>query len=121
MDLQVLDHQVALRALATALERVCGVNCDLRASSPTPFDAVAVPAMSIHAYLVRLHRYTKFDFVCFHVATWYLGRLCVQNPAYCPTMHNVHRLLVAALLVASKATDGEFPPADFFGARRGGA
>ena len=106
MDSTSLDHQVQLRALAAALERVCQVNCDLRSSSPTVFDAVAVPAMSIHCYLVRLHRYTKFDFVCFHVAAWYLGRLCREGSAYCPTMHNIHRLLIAALLVASKATDG---------------
>ena len=52
------------------------------------------------------YRYTKFDFVCFHVATWYLHRLCLIDPAYCPTLHNIHRLIVAALLVASKATDG---------------
>jgi len=119
MDLQTLDHQVALRALATALERICNVNCDLRCNSPTAFDAVAVPTMTIHAYLVRLHRYTKFDFACFHVAMWYLGRLCQHSPAYCPTMHNVHRLLVASLLVASKATDDVFH-ANLFMAQCGG-
>jgi hypothetical protein len=106
---EALDHQLQLRALATALERICHINCDLRATSPTVFDAVSVPAMSVHCYLVRLHRYTKFDFVCFHVATWYLHQLCLTDPAYCPTLHNIHRLLVAALLVSSKATDGERP------------
>lgn len=106
MNSEILDHQLQLRVLAAALERVCNLNCDLRATSPTVFDAVSVPAMSIHCYLVRLHRYTKFDFVCFYVATWYLRRLCLVDPAYCPTLHNIHRLLIAALLVASKATDG---------------
>ena len=111
-QLATLDHQVQLRAIAVALERICRVNRDLRSSAPTVFDAVAVPAMSIHCYLVRLHRYTKFDFVCFHVAAWYLAKLC-QTPegsAYCPTLHNIHRLLIAALLVASKATDGARKP-----------
>jgi hypothetical protein len=106
LDSAALDHQVHLRALATAIERVCNSNVDLRSISPTVFDAVSVPAMSVHCYLVRMHRYTKFDFVCFHVATWYLHRLAQIEPAYCPTLHNIHRLLVAALLVASKATDG---------------
>ena len=108
MDSDALDHQVQLRALASALDRVCNVNCDMRASSPTVFDAVSIPGMTIHCYLVRLHRYTKFDFVCFHVAAWYLRRLCQAGPAYCPTLHNIHRLLVASLLVASKATDDIF-------------
>ena len=108
VDLATLDHQVQLRAIAVALERICCVNCDLRSSSPTVFDAVSVPTMSIHCYLVRLHRYTKFDFVCFHVATWYLARLCASLEGYacCPTLHNIHRLLIAALVVASKAADG---------------
>jgi len=107
MDLTALDHQVHLRTLATCLERICSANIDLRSITPTVFDAVSVPAMSVHCYLVRMHRYTKFDFVCFHVATWYLYRLGLNDPAFCPTLHNIHRLLVAALLVASKATDGE--------------
>ena len=62
MDSTALDHQVQLRVLATALERVCNANIDLRGTSPTVFDAVSVPAMSVHCYLVRMHRYTKFDF-----------------------------------------------------------
>jgi len=119
MDSGALDHQVHLRALATALERVCHSNVDLRSASPTVFDAVSVPAMSVHCYLVRMHRYTKFDFVCFHVATWYIHRLCQIDPAYCPTLHNVHRLIVAALLVASKATDDVFH-ANLFMAQCGG-
>ena len=118
-DLTGLDHQVHLRVLATALERVCNANIDMRSSSPTVFDAVSVPAMSVHCYLVRMHRYTKFDFVCFHVATWYLHRLGQIDPAYCPTLHNIHRLLVAALLVASKATDDIFH-ANLFMAQCGG-
>lgn len=101
-----LDHQVQLRAIAAALDRVCSLNIDMRSHRPTVFDAVAVPGISIEYYLVRLYRYTKFDFVCFYVATWYLHQMCQRDASYCPTLHNVHRLFLAALLVASKATDG---------------
>ena len=106
MQADTLEHQRTLRSLAMAIERICSQNSDLRASSPTVFDAVSVPAMSVHCYLVRMRRYTKFDFSCFLVAVTYLDRLCRQGSAFCPTMHNIHRLLVTALLVASKATDG---------------
>ena len=106
MDPSNVDHQAHLRTLAEALDRVCSSNVDLRGQSPTVFDAVSVPAMSVHCYLVRMHRYTKFDFVCFHVAAWYLHKLGELDAAFCPTLHNIHRLLVTALLVASKATDG---------------
>lgn len=103
-----LEHQRTLQDLALVLERICQGNGDMRADSPTVFDAVTVPAMSIHCYLVRMRRYTKFDFSCFLIAMTYLDRLCFQGTAYCPTMHNIHRLLVTALLVASKASDGGY-------------
>lgn len=48
---EVLDHQLQLRALATAIERVCNLNCDLRSAAPTVFDAVSVPSMSVHCCL----------------------------------------------------------------------
>lgn len=98
------DDEPRLRALAMALERVCHANCDLRETSPTLFDATSVQAMSIYGYLMRLHRYTKFDIMCFNIAAWHLGELCRTHPAYCPTLLNIHRLLIAALLVSSKAT-----------------
>ena len=76
--------------------------------------------MSIQAYLVRLRRYTKFDITCFPVAVLYLADLCeAHGPAFCPTYHNIHRLLVTALLVASKANDDVFH-ANFFMAQCGG-
>ena len=75
MQSDSLEHQRTLRSLALAIERICSENSDLRASSPTVFDAVSVPAMSVHCYLVRMRRYTKFDFSCFLVAVSYLDRL----------------------------------------------
>jgi len=119
MQSDSLEHQRTLRSLAMALERVCSSNADLRSNAPTVFDAVAVPAMSVHCYLVRMRRYTKFDFSCFMVAMTYLDRLCQEGSSYCPTMHNIHRLLVTALLVASKATDDVFH-ANLFMAQCGG-
>ncbi|KAL1504205.1 hypothetical protein AB1Y20_010614 [Prymnesium parvum] len=119
MQADSLEHQRTLRSMAIALERICSTNIDMRSSSPTVFDAVAVPAMSIHCYLVRMRRYTKFDFSCFLVALTYIDRLCHQGPSFCPTMHNIHRLLVASLLVASKATDDVFH-ANLFMAQCGG-
>ena len=109
-----LEHQRILRLMADVLERICQQNADLRAMTPTMFDAVSVPDMSIHCYLVRIRRYTKFDFSCFLVAATYMERLCQQGVSFYPTMHNIHRLFVTALLLASKATDGE--PCVYFNA-----
>ena len=84
-----------LEVMAAVLDGLCEDNQDMRLTSPTIFDSVARPAMSIQAYLVRLRRYTKFDITCFPVAVLYLADLCeAHGPAFCPTYHNIHRLLV---------------------------
>ena len=102
-----------LQQISSVLQHLCDQNTDLRASSPTIFDSVARPSMSVHCYLVRIRRYTKFDTICFLVALAYLRRLCDQHgPSFCPTHHNIHRLLITSVLVSSKANDGarRLPP-----------
>ena len=32
---------------------------------------MTLPAMSVHVYLVRIRRFTKFDLLCFLIAVWY--------------------------------------------------
>jgi len=99
----LLENQRTLRLITLTLDRICNTNRELRDDCPTPFDAVAIPAMPLVAYVARLRRYTKLDFVCFLVALTYMDQLCQQDGAFCPTLHNIHRLLVTSLLVASKA------------------
>ena len=47
------------------------------------------------------------------MALWYLYRLCELDPAFCPTPNNVHRLLITALVIASKASDDTFHSNNF--------
>ena len=76
--------------------------------------------MTVHCYLVRLRRYTKFDSVCSLVAVAYIGRLVAcAGPPFAVTIHNVHRLLITAILVASKASDDTYH-ANAFMAQCGG-
>ena len=97
-----------LLQISAVLQQLCDHNSDLRAKCLTIFDSVAKPTMSVHHYLVRIHHYTEFDSVCFLVALAFLRRLCEQSgPEFCPTHHNIHRLIIAALVVASKANDGD--------------
>lgn len=93
---------------------------DLRATSPTSFDSVEAPCMSVHSYLQRIRRYTRFDDMCFLIALAYLGRIAqAGGPSLCLTHHNVHRLLVTALVLASKSSDDVFH-ANSFMAQCGG-
>ena len=71
---------------------------------------MTLPAMSVHVYLVRIRRFTKFDLLCFLIAVWYIGEIARKGgPRFCPTPHNVHRLLITGILLASKANDGAQP------------
>jgi len=77
--------------------------------------------MTVHDYLLRIRRYTRFDDMCFLVALVYLGRLAeMGGPSFCLTYHNVHRLIVTALVLASKSSDDVFH-ANAFMAQCGGA
>ena len=100
-----------MQQLAAVIQQLCDTNSDLRSVNPTIFDSVARPSVTIHSYLVRLRRYTKFDTVCFLVALAYLRKLCSQHGApFCVTHHNIHRLLITSVLASSKANDGAHPP-----------
>ena len=106
-EFPIPDDATMLQQISAVLHQLCGHNSDLRAKSLTIFDCVAKPTMPVYDYLVRIHYYTEFDSVCFLVALVYLRRLCEQNgPAFCPTHHNIHRLMITALNVAAKANDG---------------
>mmetsp|Transcript_16092 Transcript_16092/g.52409 ORF Transcript_16092/g.52409 Transcript_16092/m.52409 type:complete len:302 (+) Transcript_16092:59-964(+) len=110
----------ALETIAAAIDRLCDCNRDLRATSPTSFDSVEAPVMTVHAYLVRIRRYTRFDDMCFLVALAYLGRLSeMAGPSFCLTYNNVHRLFITALVLASKSADDIFH-ANHFMAQCGG-
>lgn len=102
-----LDHatDLTLKLISALLTDVSNSNDDLRGSEPTPFDAISCPDMSVYSYLARIRKYTKFDRECFPIALVYLMRLRAEGPMFAATPHNVHRLLITALLLASKASD----------------
>jgi len=120
MQWDLPEDAVILKQMAAVIEQLCDNNTDMRAVSPTIFDSVARPTMSVHSYLVRIRRYTKFDSTCFLVAMAYLRLLCAwHGPSFCTTHHNIHRLLITSVLIASKANDDVFH-ANVFMAQCGG-
>eukprot|EP00966_Prymnesium_polylepis_P240850 5569995-Prymnesium_polylepis.1 len=91
-----------LYTLAQMLESISGVNSKQPIAAASAFDAETAPAIAIHDYLLRLRRYSKFDFTCFLAAVTYMDRLCGHDLALCLSWCNVHRVLLVALLVAAK-------------------
>ena len=103
------DDDTMLQQISAMLQQLCDHNAAHLGACPTIFDSDAPPLLlpSVHCFLVRIHCYTEFDSVCFLVALSYIIRLWGEHsPSLRPTTHNIHRLFIAALVVASKTNDG---------------
>ena len=74
------DDDTMLGQIAAMLQRLCDHNSDHSGACPTIFDSAAPPLLlpSVHCFLVRLHRHTEFDSVC------YPRRLTLPYPSTLP-------------------------------------
>jgi hypothetical protein len=63
------------------------------------------PRIGVPEYLERVHRYAALDPECYVVAYAYVDMAAHRRPAAAVASRNVHRLLLASLLVASKVLD----------------
>lgn len=77
------------------------------------------PRIGVSQYLERVHRYAGLEAECYVVAYVYVDRAAHRRPAAAVVSTNVHRLLLACLLVASKVLD-DFHHNNAFFARVGG-
>eukprot|EP01018_Ginkgo_biloba_P011081 Gb_27035 [translate_table: standard] len=99
-----------LTVLSSLVERVVARNERIAVSySPTfsrqkyrVFDGVQVPNLSIESYLERIFKYVNCSPSVFVVAYAYIDRLIQFHPQFRITCVNVHRLLITAVMVASK-------------------
>ncbi|XP_062226846.1 cyclin-P1-1-like [Phragmites australis] len=77
------------------------------------------PRIGVAEYLERVHRYAALEPECYVVAYAYVDMAAHRRPAAAVASRNVHRLLLACLLVASKVLD-DFHHSNAFFARVGG-
>lgn len=70
-----------------------------------PFQAVHLPKIKLHEYLLRVAKYSKFSDVCLVVGLVYIERLLKREaiPSICPK--SAHRLLFTSVIVAAKFMD----------------
>lgn len=102
-----LDHVLCestqspfLKVIAAVLDAVVRESRD-RGPVETSFDARAQPTVGLHDYLKRWARYTRCGVTAVVAAVMYIDRACMKAQLMV-TPINVHRFLLAALLVASK-------------------
>eukprot|EP01116_Phalansterium_solitarium_P016229 TRINITY_DN3728_c0_g1_i2.p1 TRINITY_DN3728_c0_g1~~TRINITY_DN3728_c0_g1_i2.p1 ORF type:complete len:278 (-),score=35.98 TRINITY_DN3728_c0_g1_i2:651-1484(-) len=101
--------QLSVMVLAEAVTSLVQVN-DKLASSPNvgnfshAFDARILPEISPAAYLERIVKYSPCSKECFLVAFVYLDRIIGESKVTV-TSYNVHRLLIACVMMAAKLFD----------------
>ena len=74
-------------------------------SGMAAFEGAGPPRIGLAQYMERVHRYAGLEPECYVVAYAYVDRAAHRRPAAAVASRNVHRLLLACLLVASKVLD----------------
>jgi len=107
------------------LERILGdvvrysIETNNREVAPSAFDAPHPPPITIQRYLARFGQHEFCSDECYILAWIYIRRALNLNESFSLTDGNVHRLLLAAIIVATKFHDDEHY-ANFNYARIGG-
>jgi len=97
-----------VKAIASWVECVVQRYDDMEKTSPsviTVFHAQAKPEINVLDYLVRINKYGNFSKSVGTVALIYIDRVMEKHPEIVLTSRTVHRLLIAATLVAAKFND----------------
>ncbi|KAE8701915.1 Cyclin-U4-1 [Hibiscus syriacus] len=81
------------------------INGGFQAEKMSIFHGLIRPAISIHSYLHRIHKYANCSPSCFVVAYVYLNRFAQRHPSLPIDSFNVHRLLITSVMVAAKFMD----------------
>jgi len=69
-----------------------------------------VPPISIRDYVLRLHRYCPMSTAVLLAASHYITRMALSEKVIRVTSKNMHRLVLAGLLVATKALEDQSYP-----------
>mmetsp|Transcript_51066 Transcript_51066/g.94946 ORF Transcript_51066/g.94946 Transcript_51066/m.94946 type:complete len:511 (-) Transcript_51066:86-1618(-) len=105
--------------LAAVFDRLVATNADLASTCQvTKFSAAKRPAIAIHDYLLRIHRYARCSPSCFVLALVYSDRLISKHDFVLSGL-NVHRVVITTIMVAAKFFD-DFYFDNAFYARVGG-
>jgi hypothetical protein len=95
----------AVQRLVARNDALDGYGGEGTGSGMAAFEGAGAPRISLAQYLERVHRYAGLEPECYVVAYAYIDRAAHRRPAAAVASRNVHRLLLACLLVASKVLD----------------
>jgi hypothetical protein len=92
-EIIVLIHQLLLDLVAE------GTPCN------SIFNSQAIPNIELDDFLRRIHKFTQFSKECLIIAVIYIDRYNMRESEFVINRYNVHKLLLACLLLATKFQD----------------
>lgn len=99
----------AAQCVVAALLSAQVASADLRGAPPsremTPFHALEAPAIGVADYVARIATYSFASTATLLAAVHYLKRAALADPRLAPSSLSVHRLLIAATVLAAKFFD----------------
>lgn len=100
IDINYLTHMIA-----DMLSRVISHNdrIPLTSSNLTRFHSRTAPNISLMDYLRRIVKYTSLEKSCLLILLIYIDRVCELHPYFTVSSLTVHRFLITAVTVSSKA------------------
>ncbi|KAL8539496.1 hypothetical protein ACS0TY_001204 [Phlomoides rotata] len=107
------DFEQTVKVVSSLLQRVAETNdaaygsC-LDTQKMSIFHGFSRPTISIESYLERIVKYANCSPCCFIVAYIYLDRFTQRQPFIPINSFNLHRLLIASVLVSAKFMDDMF-------------
>ncbi|KPV72359.1 uncharacterized protein RHOBADRAFT_18277, partial [Rhodotorula graminis WP1] len=80
----------------------------LTPNSLTRFHSRAPPNISVRDYLVRIAKFTNVEACCLLILLPYVDKVCARLPTFTVSSLTVHRFIIAAISVGSKALSDAF-------------
>jgi len=103
-------RRIQLEILSDVLDSLCEQSLGLGISNipVTLFHSYRLPKITVRAYLKRLARFPNCSEECFIIALIYIERLMSTNKNFFVNYNNVHRLIAASVMVATKYFDDQY-------------
>ncbi|GAA5860188.1 hypothetical protein JCM1840_002810 [Sporobolomyces johnsonii] len=96
--------------IASMLDRLIEHNdrIPLTSNSLTRFHSRAPPSIGVRDYLLRIARYTNVEPCCLLILLPYVDKVCARMSTFTISSLTVHRFIIAAISVGSKALSDAF-------------
>lgn len=99
-DLSIVIPQILLDILTENEEKSISCKNDV-------FYSKKIPSMNVQDYLRRIIKYSKLETTTLILSIIYIDRIC-ERENYVLNLYNIHRFLLAAVLVAIKYNEDDF-------------